>query len=89
MESNGNEPTQVHMREDLGMVSRSRWASSAKRRARAASTGMGRFRSSAEVGEESSCTELQCVGWTKKRERERRDREEVVTRASSGARLSA
>ena len=72
MESNGNEPTKVHMREDLGLVSRSRWASSAKRGARAESTGMGRFRSSAEVGEESSWTELQCVGWTKKREREKR-----------------
>lgn len=72
LESNSNEPAKVHMREDLGMVSRSRWASSAKRGAQAESTGTGRFRSSAEVGEESSWTELQCAGWTKKREREKK-----------------
>ena len=71
LESNSNEPTKMDMREDLGMASWNRWAPSAKKGTWAKSTGMGTFRSSAEVGEEPSWTELQLVGWTKKRERER------------------
>lgn len=59
------------------MVSRSRWASSAKRGAQAEKHRYAGSDLSAEVGEESKG--LNCNADGRRRERERRGREEVVS----------